>query len=93
MQSLIFKKIRLEYRAKFEGDGNAELKRYEISTRTGYEKKFEVRSGSVITKTRLCNIQQYFSTVKMFIFRRFFRNIFLIFAQNIDFGYTLEPPH
>ena len=45
-----------------------------------------------ITKTRPCNIQQYFTAVKMFIFRRFFLNIFLIFAQNIDCGYTLEPP-
>ena len=26
------------------------------------------------------------------IFSRFFFNIFLIFAQNIDYGYTLEPP-
>ena len=28
----------------------------------------------------------------MRIFSRKFFDIFLIFAQNIDFGYTLEPP-
>ena len=44
-----------------------------------------------ITQTRQCNIQQYFTAVKMFIFR-FFYYIFLTFAQNIDCGYTLEPP-
>ena len=31
--------------------------------------------------------------VKMTIFRCKKCNIFLIFAQNIDCGYTLEPPH
>ena len=39
-----------------------------------------------ILKTSPCNIQQYFATVKMFIIRRIF--FFLIFAQNIDCGYT-----
>ena len=46
----------------------------------------------LITKTRPCNIQQYLTAVKMFIFGWIFFNIFLIFAQNIDSGYTLEPP-
>ena len=41
-----------------------------------------------ITKTRSCIIQQYFTAVKMLNL-----HIFLIFAQNIDCGYTLEPPH
>ena len=40
---------------------------------------------------KLYNKQQYFTAVKILIFR-FFLNIFLIFAQNIDCGYTLEPP-
>ena len=40
-----------------------------------------------ITKTCPCNIQRFFSPVKENIF-----SIFLIFAQNIDCGYTLEPP-
>ena len=31
--------------------------------------------------------------VKMKIFSRLFFYIFLIFAQNIDCGYTLETPH
>ena len=26
-------------------------------------------------------------------YKNFFKNIFLIFAQNIDCGYTLDPPH
>ena len=51
-----------------------------------------------ITRTRPCNIQQYFSAVIVFIFRFFFFffflyvYIFLVFALNIDCGYTLEPP-
>ena len=45
-----------------------------------------------ITKTCPCNIQRFFSAVKIenFIGKKI--NIFLIFAQNIDCGYTLEPP-
>ena len=39
-----------------------------------------------ITKTRPCNILQSFTVAKKSIFR-------CIFAQNIDCGYTLEPPH
>ena len=49
------------------------------------------RLESIITQTRPCNIQQYFTAVKMLIFQIIFKNIFLIFAQNIDCGYTLEP--
>ena len=45
-----------------------------------------------ITKTRPCNIQQYFTALKNVNFKMKFLNIFLIFAQNIDCGYTLEPP-
>ena len=37
-----------------------------------------------ITKTRLCNILQYFTAVKMIIENC---DIFHIFAQNIDCGY------
>ena len=46
-----------------------------------------------ITKTCPCNIQRFFQVVKTDNFQKkkidFF---FLIFAQNIDCGYTLEPP-
>ena len=45
-----------------------------------------------ITQTRPCNILQYFTAVKMIIFKRKIVIFFLIFAQNIDCGYTLEPP-
>ena len=48
------------------------------------------------TKTRPCNIQRFFTAVKMsknenFLLKSF--DFFHIFAQNIDCGYTLEPPH
>ena len=43
-----------------------------------------------ITKTSPCNIQRFFTAVKMTIFSQIF---FHIFAQNIDCWYTLEPPH
>ena len=43
-----------------------------------------------ITKTRPCNKLHYFTVVKKFQMKKC--DIFLIFAQNIDFGYTLEPP-
>ena len=35
---------------------------------------------------------QYFTAVKKIIFKMKMFDIFLIFAQNIDCGYTLEPP-
>ena len=37
-------------------------------------------------------INRDFKVVKIENFRWIFFNIFLIFAQNIDCGYTLEPP-
>ena len=46
--------------------------------------------GEIITKTRPCNILKFFLAVKMKHWKNF--DIFLIFAQNIDCGYTLEPP-
>ena len=39
-----------------------------------------------ITKTRPCNIQQYFTAVKMIIFRWVFLYIFLNFAQTLIVG-------
>ena len=57
------------------------------------------QSYSFITQTCPCNILQYFTAVKIRIFRWkkcdiFWKkcDIFLIFAQNIDRGYMLEPP-
>ena len=46
-----------------------------------------------ITQTCPYNILEYFTAVKMAIFRWKKCDIFHIFAQNIDRGYTLEPPH
>ena len=45
-----------------------------------------------ITQTCLYNIQQYFTAVKNNNFQMKNCDIFLIFAQNIDCGYRLEPP-
>ena len=49
-----------------------------------------VNSGIGITQTFPCNILQYFKAVKMVIFRWKKCDIF---AQNIDHGNLLEPPH
>ena len=46
----------------------------------------------VITETCPCNIQRFFFTCKNCKFHQKNFDIFLIFAQNIDCGYTLEPP-
>ena len=35
---------------------------------------------------------QYITDVKMILFRRKTEKVFLFFAQNVDCGYTLEPP-
>ena len=53
---------------------------------------FETRVTN-ITKTRPCKILQFFTAVKPIIFRRKNCDVFLIFAQNINCGYTLELPH
>ena len=45
-----------------------------------------------IIKTCPCNIQRFLKWLKMKNFRRKIFAIFLSFAQNIDCGYTLEPP-
>ena len=46
-----------------------------------------------ITKTCPCNKEGFFSLVKFENSIRKKLDIFLIFAQNIECGYTLEPPH
>ena len=51
------------------------------------------KSFLTITQTCPCNIQQFLKTVKNENFQMKNSDIFLIFAQNIDCGYTLEPPH
>ena len=51
-------------------------------------------SDFVITKTCPCNKQSYFEHKKNENFQlKNFDFFFLIFAQMIDCGYTLEPPH
>ena len=45
-----------------------------------------------IAKTCPCNIQRFFSAVKIENFTRKKKNIFNIFTQNIHCGNTLEPP-
>ena len=46
-----------------------------------------------VTKTRLCNILQFFTVLENDNFLMNIFYIFLIFAQNIDFGYMFEPPN
>ena len=48
----------------------------------------QVSSGPDIAKTCPCNIQRFFSEVKIENFIRKKNDIFLIFAQNIDYGYS-----
>ena len=45
-----------------------------------------------IMKTCPCNIQRLFLVVKNENFTRKILTFFLLFAQNIDCGYSLEPP-
>ena len=45
-----------------------------------------------ITKTCPCNINILLSEAKIVFFQQKSFDIFLIFTQNIDCGYTLEPP-
>ena len=44
------------------------------------------------TKTRPCKILQFFTAIKKIIFGWKIGMFFLIFAQNIDCGYTLKVP-
>ena len=46
----------------------------------------------LITKTRLFKYTENFTTKKMAIFHIKKSDIFYISAQNIDCGYSLEPP-
>ena len=46
----------------------------------------------IITKTRPCNILQFFMAVKDNFQLKNCDFFFLFFAQIIDCGYTLEPP-
>ena len=54
---------------------------------------FKTEIGKYITKTCPCNRQRFFGTLKIENFQMKNFDISLIFAQNIDRGYTLEPPH
>ena len=51
----------------------------------------DVRNEVFIKQTRLCNILGFFMAVKYGNFQMKNANSFLIFAQNIDRGYMLEP--
>ena len=46
-----------------------------------------------IKMSRVCNIQPFFYICEKRHFSVKNGDIFLNFAQNIDRGYTLEPPH
>ena len=49
-------------------------------------------SFTTVHTTCPCNIQRFFAVVKNENFIKKKNDIFLIFAQNIDCGYTLELP-
>ena len=51
------------------------------------------KSGKDPFKNEDIRVATFLKTVKMIIFRYFFLDIFLIFAQNKDCGYTFQPPH
>ena len=51
-----------------------------------------VRVTCIITKTCPCNIQRLFSEAKIENFIGKISIFYNVFAQNIDCGYTLEPP-
>ena len=53
---------------------------------------FDTDTFYIITKTCPCNKQRFFELKKIENFQLKNFDIFLIFAQNIDCGYTLEPP-
>ena len=46
------------------------------------------KEGIHITKTSPCNLLQFFMAVKKDNFQKKNCHVFLIFAQNIDYGYT-----
>ena len=48
--------------------------------------------SKLVTKTRPCNILRFFHGLENDNFQMKIFDIFLIFAKNIDCGYTLEPP-
>ena len=52
--------------------------------------KFKIKA-EYIMKTCPCNIQQLFTALKKDNFQMKNCDVFLIFAQNIDCGYMLEP--
>ena len=68
-----------------EGDIKTEDIKQEIKTEDDI--KMETDPGRWIMIKRPYNILQYFTAVQMPIF-----DYFHIFAQNINCGYTLEPP-
>ena len=55
-------------------------------------KQIQSESTMNITKTSPCNILNILIAVKKDNFHKKNCDVFLIFAQNIDCGYTLEPP-
>ena len=57
----------------------------------GLYAKYQMSELKLITKTCPCN-KQIFLALKIEHFQLKIFDIFLIFAQNIDCGYTLEPP-
>ena len=66
---------------------------FRVFNQVGLNKKKSGISFTIIMKTCPCNKQEIFLALKIEIFQLKNVDLFLIFAQNIDCGYTLEPPH
>ena len=67
------------------------MQMYHVSVYRGHWDPFAPKI-LFIKKTSLCNILQFFYGFNNDNFQMKNCNIFHIFAQNIDCGYTLEPP-
>ena len=72
--------------------GNCRFEEYLFGVEVNFS-FLETRLLNGITKTRLFKYTENFTTKKMTIFQIKNSDIFHISAQNINCGYSLEPPH
>ena len=69
---------------------------YDAYSRRQYSARAARKRGCLLAYSLLKHaheIRQFFTAVKKDNFQLKYCDVFLIFAQNIDCGYTLEPPH
>ena len=63
-----------------------------VTAKKSHREKSQKNALPNITETCPCNKHRFFLTLKIANFQLKILDIFLIFAQKIDCGYTLEPP-